>query len=759
VNVAHQIAENVKIEVFDLNSYYVSSVGGLDIPTTIEPFTAFPHHVQTAKILINKILGTSNGDLSHEISHNLRFISRIFSWMHRKVIDAMIELERCDLEEISECVGNFGWWKVLNYDSELERLAESLKSDSDLRAQLSGVNKDRLHSINVRFLEKKIGLPLHSKDIPQWFRAEVAEGSGKQPQEARFSRTHWGTDGEHSDTLYLLNRLAHLPGGVDSISFDPFPTVQSEVRRLREIRAERARVEVEENGKSNAENSDDDPENSGQSPSQHATPNFPVNLAIRMLEQAVKCVYEWPKPILSILDLARAQLLKESKHDYQRDYIAFPFEKANSILREAGLPFQIETQSMRSTSITKVTLRDLVATMMFSCAFLATFNHGRRPNEIIGNGKPYGLYFGCVTPIQAANDLYSIELYVQKQPREYATFWCTKIVADCITLLEDIAQRYRPLFKNLTVPHDEIIQRRRQQLFRQRNFSRGSFARERPHEFEWRSDSTLFFALAGVDETFFHNAQIPCRRMFISLFVRRYEFPELVALQNHLLDLRIESLRAYYLEPAHRRSKDRHEQVLRNIEAEALDIDNMLKEERSSFLQEMIERMLRNEPFGGAFPRIINKVIKKLSRSLHFISDSCSGQAKKVTTELERRGYENSEKINGNCMAGEARHMRQASHCCENGKLHPENASPQKCHGCIHSLTSETTVLIFEQDRDDARAKAENIRLPKAIRNAAAVHAKEMDKLIEQERALAERNRAMIAEMINGWLKIHEVQR
>ncbi|MEX3939852.1 hypothetical protein AB4Y44_09920 [Paraburkholderia sp. BR10937] len=756
MNVAHHASDVPIIAVFNLHDEYISSRNGDGIDTEIQPLTTFQNHTQSVKIVINELLKTSSGVLKNDICQGIRMCVRIFSWMHRQAIYSLCEIERSNTKELSEQIGNFGWWQTLDYEGALRELSHSMRKHPKVRLQITSSESKSVHRINPRSLEKCIGLPVHSAYIPTWFRIETAKKSGKEVQPSQLENKRLnGNNAEHYRTLRFLNLLSNQPDGIDSINFTPFLYIATEVKRVEKIR--KTRLNREKTEISDRDQGDEILDLSDE-PSPRATPNFPIDAAVKMLSQAISCVYEWRAPILAILDICRTKVIFQNENNYKRSFIIFPFDEANSILQESGIPLQIDNLKnkniSRETQTSKpifVTLNDIVKTIMFASAFLCMINHGRRPNEVIGRYVPYGLYFGCVNSIDAEHGLYSIDIYIEKQPREYAKFWCTKLVADCVQLLEDIHQRFRPLSDAPITPHIDLSKRRLDHLFFYRNFSQGSFLRAKSDQFHWRDDSHLFFDLAGVDESIFSNRQIPCRRMFISLFVRRYDLPELVALQNHMLDLSIESLRAYYLEPAHRKSKDRHEQALRAMEADAKDIENILISERSALLKQFVERLLRDEPVGGAFPMIISKVIKKLSRSVEFQSKPVDAQADKIVSELARRGYELSEKQNGNCMAGKARHMRGASHCYEDGNVRPENASPKKCQGCIHSLTSTTTILIFEQDRDRSVAQSEDKRLPPAVRKIATTHASEMDLIIKQEMALAERNRAVIAKVINDW--------
>ena len=765
IDVSHDLDTNQRVWSYDLRYCYISG-GGKDVENSqIYAITRFPHLCYAIKFALDKILSKrNNATLGETLSTILRAILCIFSWMLRINVTQLSRLTRTDIKILSESVGKDGWWTTLEYDRALDNVAKAFSTDPKVITKLTGsTNKGRrIHRINTTALEALIGLPICAKDIPLTFRQQAAAACGRKPRDVIVKRTRQsGNTSEHSTLLYALDALSFHPVSRDSLPFTPFNVIDAEVQRVAGLRKDsRGEEGSDKSGDprpSTANTSIPTAKLAPKTEPAHSTPNIPLPVVAKMFKQALQWIYDWKTPLLQILDLARAQLEKEVTEEYKRQYISrHILDDANEVLRQADVPIRITTFSRRNQSSDDASLVDLVTTAMFAAAFVILFSHGRRPNEVIGDNLPYGLYFGCIDSVLPEFSLQRIEIYVEKSPREYAQFWCTKLIADAVILLEELDQRFRPLFSPLNTPPPSLDLRRNQKLFRLRNFSPVPYASGQYSTFQWRGDSLLFFELAGVDPTVFEGRHIPCRRMFMSIYVRRYDMRELLALKRHLFDLRIESLRPYYRDPARRDPEDRLDNVLRAVSAEDQDIALSLRLERFAFLTELILRMLNGEPFGGAFPRIVNKIMKKLSRSVRFVQDSLEVKAENIASEVRRRGYELAEKENTNCMAGHARHTRRHSHCYSEGRIHPENGAAKKCKGCIHSFTGSTTILIFREEKQEAQSTAEDRRLPITLRKEAQNHATMLQDVIEAEEAMSEVNRQVIARMVESWSEILE---
>jgi hypothetical protein len=668
---------------------------------------------------------------------------RIFSWMLRNNRHTLNSLTTADIKKLSESVGIKGWWNTLNYDQALRVAQQRFEDNPGLADPLS---VSHIRAINHLYLSQQIGLPIVASQIPPWFREYVATFDGKQHISYKFNIGHLiGKNAEHGTMLKALMRYCLLPAPFDGIPFVPFSTIKPEVERVSKLR-ERARLQSQAPAASRRQNNIDEKETP-----LTATPNIPISMAQKIFSQAVIWLYDYSETVLRILDILRNHIQNSVISNASKRTRKFDFTEVNVMLARKGIPLQISSISQERANTIGYPLTTLVSTLFCACATLVLVNHGRRPKEIIGYRVPYGLYFGCLSDVCPQISEKKIEIYIEKSPREYATFWCTKIVADAVDVLEQISQRFRPLFTEIKIAKSVLTERRVDSLFRQRIMNVESFSLD-PISFNWRDHSALFFELAGVDYTYFANVQMPYRRLFMSLYIHRYDCPELFALKNHLRDMRMESLVAYFRDPRNRPARDKVEAALQRYQKEdSLELEKLLHEASSEYLVEKVSELLHGEPFGGAFPRIVRKILKKLSESTEFREISPQNRVQIVAKKIEQHGYTPTPNESSLCMVGTNEMTRHASKCYEAGELHTERASPTLCSRCIHAFNPPAYMHIFLEDRDAALARSKDNRLSIPLRKLHQQHADTMTKIIELEKSMAVENRTALAEFIDAW--------
>ncbi|RQM47190.1 hypothetical protein EHZ19_16185 [Paraburkholderia bannensis] len=773
IDVRHRESSVPDLRTYDLKNLFISGGGRKVIYSGVYPLSEFPNLCFSLKLALNKILfSVDSSTLDETIGAIIRTCLRIFSWMLQQDVTSLNALDRNDINSLSESVGRQGWWGTLRYEEEFKNLASIFESDISVSNELNSAEKVQHVShmrINVSALERMIGLPVNPRDIPVWFRHALAGPKAYQPKHPKCeSDVSRASGSEHTYCLRTLNALCLHPAKFDSIRFTPFVKINPEVRRFTKIR-------LREKNRTNS-NSTLAPDSQSLVPleqivrtptSVRATRNMSVDVTVKMLMQALLWIYDWRQPMLQILDLVRCELKNEIKSGNTRGYISKGLiPEINRILHDNKIPITVTTYSRRNQDPHDASIIDLVTTNMFSCAFVVAFNHGRRPNEVVGDSVPFGLYRGCVQEVMADYRLSCIEIYIEKQPREYATFWCTDLISDAVKCLEEIGKRFDPIMiddvsadsePNVTneLPPTSIQERRQVKLFRFRNFAPGPFSRENYKTLQWRGDSLLFFELAGVDPKIFENSHIPCRRMFMTYFVRRYDIPEVLALKKHFRDVSIESLRPYSRDPSDRPAEERIESILRARGDCDREIDDELRVERSQVLVELIERMMRGELLGGGFSRIIIKIIKKLSNLVSFLESPITDKSRDIAAEAERRGHALQEKENVFCMAGRARHTLRGANCYRHGSLHREEASPIKCANCIHGCTTPQIVTFFKEELDSLRQISENPRLPRAARLDAKKQADLLQGVIDTEMEISETNRKMFAKIVETWSSVY----
>ncbi|MHB9839672.1 hypothetical protein Q8F57_033165 [Paraburkholderia terrae] len=787
------VSENIKqrgskIRSFDTRAYRLNAAGGVGNHKGIHPLMEFPHLLASLKHAANTAVKTNDGGPAQAFTDTAKITILIIDWMFRRGIERFNDLTRKHVADLSHEVAEQGWWNLLGYDYALLREAQNIVADPKRLADIARIHTGDNYMFSPANLSLAIGLPINANDIPQWFRRAVVDK--KIPPRDSFDRpTRIGPNNrEHLTTLMTLNRLAKLEEGFDCIRFDPFPKPQQEVEageKRRALASKKLRSQsVTSETKTNQEASVDgshhtsrepvhngnrsamlldnladeiDALTAGQGeqadppPSAHATPNMPLSIAVAGFREALKWQYDYRDAILRVLRILRKSLESEvaEKRVLARPFTEPVLAEVNTILESAGVPLKVGGASRTDSPASA-----LVDTTMFALYFNIATNLGRRPREILGTGKSYGLYHGCCAKASEKIPFYRIETYIQKSVGDYATSWCNQLVADAVSFLEEIFQLARPLFASESRPKTSVEEARTEKLFQFPLLTQSGFESQR-RQFDARQAANTFFRLAGIDPKIFFGKQMPFRRTFMTLYVHRFDSPELLALQQYMRDFSIESLLAYYRDRAHSLPEDSIKAHYAAYEAEALAIANMLKEERKLYLVEILEDLFTGRRrFGGAFARVVNALLKRFSRPETFRSAPASQKAQQVADDLEERGYQLVEGKNSICMAGDAQKTKEQSNCFDGIRLRTEEASPTRCNGCVHSNTTESHISIFEEEIEHARKTMNDKRLPMALRKEAGILVETLNEVIASERRMAEGSRALFQRFSDGWTTI-----
>lgn len=786
-----------KVREFYTSALLVNATGGVGIHTGIHRLEDFPHLLPPLLNAANSALKANDGGASQAFTSTIRFTILTYCWMFRHGFTKLAELRREDVQLLSAEVSEQGWWDLMQYQQALLQEATNILKDPERLFAIASQKNDGTWRFSAEHLSFRIGLPINRTYIPQWFRRATV--TKQIPAFETFDKPTRAvpTKREHSQTLATINRLALLDNGFDSIRFHPFS------RRIREIAAGDKRrscamtklltgssgghTETSENIQSTSEQNIDSPMHQGdapiasldalereietsakesaqtgeKSPCQHATPNMPLHIAVAGFTEALRWQYDYKDAILAVLRLLRDSLESKVAEGLAvaRPFTAEVVEKANGILAMAGIPLRVSRATpFGDDHYGGNSASALVNTTLFALFFNIATNLGRRPGEIHGAGKTrksYGLYRGCCVRVSDTIPFHRIETYIQKSVRAYATSWCNQLVADAVNFLEELSQLARPLFTSPEPVETDVAIARTQKLFQFPIFSEIGFKSE-PPIFDARQASTIFFRLAGIDPQIFFGKQMPFRRTFMTLYVHRFDCPELLALQQYMKDFSIESLLAYYRDKANGLPEDSIKAHYAQYESESRNIANMLKEERKLYLIQILTDLLTGQRrFGGGFARLVNALLKRLSLPENFKNAPLSDKAESIADELEQRGYR---LVEGNtiCMAGDAGKTKEQSNCFDGERPRIELACPSMCSGCVHAISTEVGLSIYEEEMESALKTANDKRLPVALRKQAQALIETLKEVIESEKAMAEGTRVRFQRFADSWTTIRE---
>ncbi len=701
----------------------------------------YPHLLAALKIAVNAAIARTGPSSAGIASRVITVAVYIFTWMLRNGFEFLSDLTKKAVRSLGRDVARRGWYVVLGYDAAMYQLAKRCLKDDGLRRRVMNRVEGKQISFSPVQISWEIGLPVAGMRIPHWFRQALITRDLPSMREIQAPEFAKPTVSEHRALMQTINRLS-TKHGFDSIPFVLYRHIKNEITHEAQRRARIA------NANARAKPSQGEPHRDSVSP--HATPNLPIKVAVQLLKEALKWIYEYKPAVLEMLSILRSGLESQIRNSNDRQSAEQTVLDINAALSAHGVPLSITEIDGRARQPTKI-----VDTALFSSFFLLGLNLGRRPNEVVGDSKPYGVYFGCCTRVLPESDDHRIEVYIEKSVKTYGTSWCNHIVVDTMSLLESLHQCWRPLGSPMLEPPEDKEQARREKLFPSRRMTLAGF-REHPREFDIRANCGYFFELAGVDKVLFSERQYPLRRTFITLYVRRYDCAELLALRDYMLDFRLDSLVPYYRDPAHRLSEESTKTLYAWSPTGEENIRELLAEERATYLKELLVDLLNGKPIGGGFPRLVQALLKRFALKPEFTRADILIKGEMIAAELLRRGYAAREQENCVCMAGEARHTRKHSHCFSGGRLHTEDASPKKCHNCVHSMTTKNTLVIMEQESQRAAELSRSSALPSFTRTEFAKLSQRLRELISLEVALASKTSELFMELVNSWPKVLE---
>jgi len=715
-NVAHFQVEKPSLHKIDLTVIQLAAYGGKSIYINNVALTDFPHLVSAIKHAINAALHKYNeGDVKVSVSMVVRNCLRIFVWMMRRCIYQLGHLTKLDIDELAMEVGKEGWWGTLKYADSLERVLKEGCNNREYLDALVGTGNTSTLTINESALEAAIGLPVLSQDLPGTFIEKFASLLNSRPGvSADRSPKMQASASQMKGVLTTANLLHGFPEGQDSIAFYPYPRVQEKIAAFGLETENQERI-------------------------------LHLEDAILILKEAFNWIYDYAPCVIELCGVAR-ETLEKSPNTIQNSLTVIDnavIEHYKSIKDKYNLPHEL---FVRTPSSPTTIINRLIDRMLTAAACIIAFNHGRRRNEVIGEERHYGLYFGCIQQESLNSPYRRIDIYVEKSLQDYADFWCNKLVEDAVAVLENLSQFSRPLGTEKKKYSDDISVARTDKLFVVRRFTLNGFSKP-PQAYNFSNSITAFLKLAGVPEGCLTGVRA-FRRLFAILYIHRYDHPVLLALKQHFGHTNLASTTYYARAPENKAEAERVEKLFRREfrgMAEALD------EARSEYFHELLVRILKGETIGGGFPLLIRAVLKRLAAKVSFQRKSIEEKANDIKNILEKRGYKPNEKEHSVCMLGNANGTKRHANCNRDGVIHQEDASPRKCHGCVNALNTENYRSLYEVERDELLERAKDFKNPLAVRLACKEEAVRLDELLTHEMKLVEKNKEQFAKLTATW--------
>lgn len=420
-DVATTGAKKQRLRTIDLNSITFAGYGDNSVFQEPIPFSRFPYIKETVWYALNETLKRHNvsSNITNEINGVIPFLTCLYSYLFRHGIYRLEHVTQDDVKTwLIDFIEHDGWWNLLGMGQALEKLIVDAKKDPPLRIFLSSeYKKERgFFSFNKTSVSWLLGLPLqgfHFGDIQRKLHSEIfpelaIEGSGLGGNNTRGKMT--------SQVLYTVFRklnfyTTQFPEGVDQIGFIPIPEPMGMAKKFAKART------------------------------QERTANITPEYAVKLVTVAFDWVYTKSPGVIELLTIARkeaeVQAKKGNSRSASKSNVRWAVDNHYQAIKEQ-YGFEWDSITLEGKGEAGDSLNDLLAVVQYAAFTLIGINHGRRKNELIGEGdKPYGLYLGCVSVIeqQVEFDLKKINIYVEKTYQQWKEFWCNKLVYDSVSML------------------------------------------------------------------------------------------------------------------------------------------------------------------------------------------------------------------------------------------------------------------------------------------------------------------------------------
>lgn len=657
--------------------------------------------------------------VGHRVSSAFNAFHRFCIWMARRGIVDLSTIARNDTDALLEDLSaSASWAPLLGELRAYEALLERVRNSEDPMEAVRGFVSFRRtgFTLSEAKLTSLLGLPVHNQQVPVEFGSAIAALVGVRRLAKAESRTDKGMAKRTlRGILTCINDLARIGDQSDGRFGLGFVPYSNPVRVAAQVI------------KRPADSFD----------------NMSLENVVALIRECRTWIDQYAEGIIKFYQELAAKLA-ELKDRYASSGAAshalslYVREVSPRYEKEFGLPAITfpwwADGSARSMS-------DLVRTLQAACAVIVLVNHGRRNNEVVGEGSlPYGMYQGCLTTHdQGEIKRYELRVYIEKTVRNWASMSANAGVARAVHVLEALLDAGCRVVDEF----DCGVELRRTdegelKLFQVVPLAFGRKIAPAPMLI-WHDHVQWLFERAGIDPSRSKSQAHPFRRVFAQIYYYRFENADIRALSQWLGHASISSSLIYVTDPAARANAER-------IEAKHRQVNDMTLADLRAFgreyLNDCLLRLLDGRPSGGGFTALALRVFRAMSGRASFPTDTPE-RAKAMSAWFTERGYEPEPHPHGACLAGTNALSKARSKCYDTAskQLKKYQASPVKCSGCPHAYVNDGYI---ESDREElARFQhmSSDEALPSLLRNEAAKAAADMQTVIEIELKLEGANR------------------
>lgn len=755
VDVSNKLSENRKIVEINPSEIYLPCDGGKSIYVTPQPLQNFPHLCETLKLAINLTLGKHEaGNLSEEVSAIKLNAIRFFAWIMRNGVYRLGDLEKHHLREFVAEFSRGGWEVILGLDERLNRIVSLAESNPSMLESIAGRGNGKNFSINTRALEKIAGSGINANRIPNSFRQKISELYGaKNYQPTRYAK-HSASDSSLRRTLLDINLLFNLP--TDCINFNPFPNA-SKAKILKPKSDIRVSNDVSSavDGSTTLALTGSEKEWAPQASNRKPTINISAQECAELLAEALRWTYDYSAGVLEVVEYCRLRLeelpckIHQTPSNIQTDI----FKK----WKEVAHCYNIPQKSISSLHLGNNSLNFQVKLLMYAQFVAIGICSGRRPGEIQGLNKPWGIYYGAVQELDTEIPAWDIDIYIEKSIQNYGLFPANTITKDSVLVLERLFNLMRKSHTPPVKQSEKIEDARKMKLFSLRTLSAPGLAAEHRSEPTLDDAKKKFLEVAKVDSTRYIGSNTPFRRIFCTIHMHRYDLKELPALSQYLGHFNFGTTFGYYSDRGQSRAKGESIRELHALPKGEADL--FVEEIRSvgvEYFVEVVKKLLKGEPVGGVFPTMIYRLTSRLSRNVDFSKLNSEQKSRLIAERMGRKGYHPTPLEHVICFADSPKHNSKSSKCYNNGDLRREDSSEELCTGCNHSCRPES----YMENMKSLAVKEEKLSrdrsIPQAIRDAHARRAISLSEVVAIERKIAAKSSIQYTALEQAWSALLE---
>ncbi len=483
------------------------------------------------------------------------------------------------------------------------------------------------------------------------------------------------------------------------------------------------------------------------------TKNLTIDDATRIFKAAFQYVYVVAPRVVALLEIAK-DVVKTSVNPRREGGRGFS-ETArlfraktdwNPWRDDSVIGKNISFYKSNQPKVDSIALPDLIACTQLSCAILMAALNARRKDEICH--PTIGVNRNSLTVVNNELGVYQATFYIEKSLQSYAPFYVNQCTYDCFTVLCNLNEAQVHFIECSGASVSGVTS---ESLFWNCHYSpsRGeikvawlefSMARTKASR-KFMGDA--FKDLVKPDLSGAHVF----RRFYALLYFYRFQHGDLLGVRYQLAHPSTESSKFYVTDSMIQAASSRIPTAMKahpsNVSAAISEdwsaVETELRTVGQEKLQSMIFDLLEGGSSGGGFPRLVQKLHRRLMSDLDYSQMDTDRKAKRLAGRLLARGHLIRPLPQADCVVGES--SGRAAQCREQGAAGPapENANPATCASCAYGWVAPGHIEGLKLDLEDLRSEGEFLTKESQLHSA-------------NQRAVANLERVI-------WLHEHRMQR